>query len=74
MLPRHVRFNDLRDRGIVKSWAQLKNLVEKCGFPCGQMLSPNARVWREDEVLAWLDSRPVDPKPWPGARAGASAA
>ncbi len=61
-----LRFLDLQERGIARSWAQLKNL-QKNGFPLGKMLSPNCRVWSEDEVDAWLDSRPVEGPPPRGA-------
>ena len=55
-----LRYADLKDRQIVKSRAQLKNLIEKYGFPPGRMLGPNTRVWDEEtEIAAWLDSRPV---------------
>ena len=35
-----LRYADLNDRQIVKSRAQLKNLIEKYGFPPGRMLGP----------------------------------
>ena len=55
-----LRFSDLQARNIVKSWPQLKNLIEKYGFPRGRMLSPNVRAWsEEEEVEPWLKSRPV---------------
>jgi predicted DNA-binding transcriptional regulator AlpA len=56
---RLLRFADLHERGIARSWAQLKNL-QKRGFPLGKMLSPNCRVWSEDEINGWLASRPVE--------------
>lgn len=54
-----LRFVDLRERGIARSWAQIRNLQRR-GFPLGRMLSPNTRVWTEDEVDVWLASRPVE--------------
>ena len=54
-----LQFPDLQERGIARSWAQLKNL-QKHGFPLGRMLSPNTRVWTEAEVDDWLASRPVE--------------
>jgi predicted DNA-binding transcriptional regulator AlpA len=54
-----IRFRHLKERGIVENWPQLKRLVEKCGFPSGRYLGPNSRVWFEDEIDAWLDSRPT---------------
>jgi hypothetical protein len=55
-----MRFADLKDRGIVNSWPQLKRLQQLHGFPLGRMLSPNIRAWSEDEIVAWFDSRPVE--------------
>ena len=52
-----LRFADLRSRGIVKNWPQLKRLQDQLGFPRGFMLSGNTRVWDLAEVEAWLDQR-----------------
>jgi hypothetical protein len=53
-----LRFRDLRARGIVNSWPQLKRLQQLHGFPLGRMLSPNCRAWTEEEVDEWIVSRP----------------
>jgi hypothetical protein len=56
-----LRFADLKESGIVKSWAQLKRLQELHDFPFGRLLSPNIRTWDEEEEIApWLASRPVE--------------
>lgn len=52
-----LRFSDLSKAGVVKNWPQLKRLVALHGFPPGFLLSPNARVWDERDVEAWLQSR-----------------
>jgi hypothetical protein len=57
-----LRFKHLKQRGIVASFAQVKHLQEKEGFPLGRLLGPNTRVWTEDEVEAWLASRPTERK------------
>jgi Prophage CP4-57 regulatory protein (AlpA) len=54
------RFRDLQERGIVNSWPQLKRLQTLHDFPLGRMLSPNTRAWTEEEIDAWLASRPVE--------------
>ena len=54
-----LRFRNLKDRGIVNSWPQLKRLQELHGFPLGRLLSPNVRVWTEEEIDAYIASRPV---------------
>jgi predicted DNA-binding transcriptional regulator AlpA len=54
-----LRFKQLQQRRIVSNWPQLKELIEKHGFPVGKYLSPNVRIWDEDEIDAWLASRPL---------------
>ena len=59
MLTRRVlRMRDLKARRIVNSWPALKNMVENEGFPVGFLLGRNSRAWTEEEVTAWLASRP----------------
>ena len=61
-----LRFRDLRARGIVNSWAALKALQEKYGFPPGALTGPNTRTWDEEaEIEPWLRSRPTAKKPVP---------
>jgi len=52
-----LRFADLERLGIVRNRQQLANLVKEHGFPTGWLLSPNARVWDEPEIGAWLERR-----------------
>jgi hypothetical protein len=59
-----LRFSDLQARNIVKSWAQLKRLIELYGFPSGRMISPNIRAWTDEEIDAYYASCPVEgPEP-----------
>jgi hypothetical protein len=70
-LPRLYRFNDLKAAGVVSNREQLSRLIERHGFPCGKLISPNIRVWAEDEIEVWLQSRPEGTKaPLRGAAAG----
>ena len=55
-----LRFRDLKERGIVNSWPQLRRLVDLHGFPKGRLLSPNIRAWTGAEIDAWIASRPVE--------------
>jgi predicted DNA-binding transcriptional regulator AlpA len=55
-----LRFRDLHERGIARSWAQLARLVKKSGFPAGRMLSANTRVWDEAEIDRWFEARPTE--------------
>jgi predicted DNA-binding transcriptional regulator AlpA len=58
-MKRWLRFRDLKNRGLVKSWPQIKRLIEEYGFPPGRMLSPNVRAWTDEEVEQYENSRPV---------------
>jgi hypothetical protein len=60
-IPRFLRQKNLTERGISGSHQQTRHLQIHHGFPPGRLLGPNTRVWTEDEIIAWLDSRPVDP-------------
>ena len=55
-----LRFRDLKDRRIVTNHVTLGRWIAREGFPPGFMLGPNTRVWREDDIDAWLNSRPTD--------------
>jgi hypothetical protein len=37
----------------------LKRLIDGQGFPAGRLITPNARAWSEDEVDAWIATRPA---------------
>jgi hypothetical protein len=68
---RRVRFADLQRDGIVNNRATLGNWIRDHGFPPGQLTGPNSRTWGEDEIQAWLDSRPTGLKATPvGNRQG----
>jgi predicted DNA-binding transcriptional regulator AlpA len=56
-LPELLRFSDLKRLGYVNSHSALRDLQSREGFPRGLMLSPNVRVWRADEIAAWLATR-----------------
>jgi predicted DNA-binding transcriptional regulator AlpA len=61
-LPVLCRFPDLKAAGIVDSWAQLRNQIERENFPRGVMLSKNCRAWLVREIEEWLATRPSAPK------------
>ena len=54
-----IRFAELKKRGIVTNYPTLNRWIKERDFPPGFMLGPNTRVWREADVDAWLQSRPV---------------
>ena len=56
---KYLRYPDLAARGIVKSRMTLKRLINSQGFPPGILLTPNCRAWTEEDVEAWLASRPI---------------
>jgi predicted DNA-binding transcriptional regulator AlpA len=59
VIPRLLRFKDLKERRIAPNWTSLLRWIEHEGFPPGIRLAPNTRAWTEDEVAAWLASRPA---------------
>jgi predicted DNA-binding transcriptional regulator AlpA len=61
-MQRRLRYADLERLGIVNNRETLQNWIRKQGFPRGQLTGPNSRTWGEDEVRAWLDSRPTAAK------------
>ena len=63
-----LRFADLKAAGIVASWPMLRRRIERDGFPPGCMLGPNTRAWAQEEIAAWLATRPTARKPVQPAR------
>jgi hypothetical protein len=58
----YLRFEDLRQRGIVGNRVTLGAWIRNHGFPAGLLAGPNSRLWPEDAVEQWLASRPTAPK------------
>jgi hypothetical protein len=58
-----IKFAGLKLRNVVTNHPHLKDLIDKEGFPPGFWTGPNTHVWFEDEVDAWLDSRPTERPP-----------
>jgi hypothetical protein len=65
---KRLRYLDLLAGGVVKNRVTLRNWIRDRGFPPGQLTGPNTRTWGEDEVEAWLRSRPIEPKAAPVVR------
>ncbi len=61
-MAKYLRFEDLRQRGIVGNRVTLGNWIRDHGFPAGILAGPNSRIWPEADVDAWLASRPTAPK------------
>ena|SRR6476469_7428369 len=58
-----LRMKDLNRVGV-NNWPTLARWIAKEEFPPGRYLAANTRVWTEEEVQAWFDSRPkADPPP-----------
>ena len=62
---RLIRYPDLVEKGVVKSRMTLHRLIRDEGFPPGVLVSPNSRAWIEEEVDAWVMSRPSAKKEQP---------
>jgi predicted DNA-binding transcriptional regulator AlpA len=59
MVTRFLRYKDLEDMGVVRSWTSLRYKIRHNGFPPGRYIGPNSRAWTEDEVQAWLAALPT---------------
>ncbi|AZG76326.1 helix-turn-helix transcriptional regulator [Methylocystis rosea] len=57
-----LRFVDLVAMGVFTNRMSLKRAIDNQNFPEGFLVTPNARAWREDEVLEWLATRPTGRK------------
>ena len=51
-----LRFEDLRQQRIVRTWTTLNNWIDTRGFPPGRMIG-RFRTWTEDEVMAWIEAQ-----------------
>jgi hypothetical protein len=54
-----LRFEDLRDKRIVRTWNTFNNWIDTRGFPPGRMIG-RFRTWTEAEVMAWIERQPHD--------------
>ena len=63
----YLRFDDLRDRRIVRNRTTLYRWIKERGFPVGILLGPNTRAWDEDEIDAWLAVRTAESEPMEAA-------
>jgi predicted DNA-binding transcriptional regulator AlpA len=71
MVKKWLRFHNLVERGLVRSWPALRRKIQSQGFPPGVMIGPNSRAWDEAEIEAFEASRPtVGPGPKGAARRG----
>ena len=52
-----LRFNDLKDRGVVNNRPTLYRWIKDRNFPKGIKIGENIRVWPEDEVDAWIEAQ-----------------
>ena len=72
-MERRLRYGDLLAAGIVRNRITLNSRINKPKkgfppFPPGKRTGPNERTWGENEVQAWVDACPVEPKPAPIVR------
>jgi predicted DNA-binding transcriptional regulator AlpA len=60
MIPKQLRFSDLKQLGIVENRVTLGNWIRDHGFPVGRLTGPNTRTWDEPAVAKWLATRPTE--------------
>ena len=61
-----LRFEDLREQRIVRTWTTLNHWIDTRGFPPGRMIGRH-RTWTEAEVMAWIECQPQDKRALRGA-------
>lgn len=52
-----LRFTNLKARGIVKNRMTLSRWIQEGIFPPGFIIGKRTRVWREDDINAWLSEK-----------------
>jgi predicted DNA-binding transcriptional regulator AlpA len=60
MIPKLLRFRDLKKLGIAGNWTTLSRWINAGTFPAGRLIGPNTRVWTETELAEWLAARERD--------------
>ena len=64
-----VRFEYLKEQGIVANRPQLARWTEREGFPKAIAFGPNSLRWHLDEINQWIAARPRRaPKAWPNKK------
>ncbi len=62
-----LRYPDLVERGIFRNRTTLYRWIAQGRFPAGIKLGRNTRVWREDQVEAWLAAQTAGREPMEAA-------
>lgn len=57
MHTRYLRFDDLKSSRIVNNRQTLYRWIKLHSFPKGILIGPNTRVWPEEEVNAWINTK-----------------
>jgi predicted DNA-binding transcriptional regulator AlpA len=57
LLPKLLKFKDLKAAGIVNNWTTLVRWIDSGDFPPGIKLGPNSRAWTDTSIAEWLASR-----------------
>jgi hypothetical protein len=52
-----LRFTDLSEQGIVKTWHSLNDWIDNRGFPPGRLIGRH-RTWTVAEVMDWVAKQP----------------
>jgi predicted DNA-binding transcriptional regulator AlpA len=57
LLPKLLKFRDLKAAGVVGNWTTLQRWIDNGSFPPGIKIGPNTRAWTEESIAEWLASR-----------------
>jgi hypothetical protein len=62
-LTKFWKYKDLKEAGIVGSPMTLKRLIDTGRLAPGRLVTPNSRIWTDEEVQALIDGSPTGRKP-----------
>jgi hypothetical protein len=57
-----LHFENLREQGIVQTWAILNRWIDQRGFPPGRIIG-RFRTWTVAEVMAYIEAQPTVKRP-----------
>jgi predicted DNA-binding transcriptional regulator AlpA len=60
VIPRLLRYKDLKELGIVRNHTTLDRWIKAGHFPPGILIGPNTRAWTEESIAKWLAARERD--------------
>jgi predicted DNA-binding transcriptional regulator AlpA len=57
VIPRLLRYKDLKALGVVANWTTLLRWIDAGHFPPGIKIGPHSRAWTDTSIAEWLAER-----------------